>query len=77
MSELTERELAVLALEGRSWRTTGAKERAVREELDLSATRYYQILNRLLDRQEALAHAPVLINRLRRIREAKRTERQS
>ncbi|WP_457030425.1 DUF3263 domain-containing protein [Kitasatospora sp. P5_F3] len=75
MSELTERELAVLALEGRSWRTTGAKERAVREELDLSATRYYQILNRLLDRQEALAHAPVLINRLRRIREVKRTER--
>ncbi|KQV24182.1 MULTISPECIES: DUF3263 domain-containing protein [unclassified Kitasatospora] len=75
MSELTERELAVLALEGRSWRTTGAKERAVREELDLSATRYYQILNRLLDRQEALAHAPVLINRLRRIREAKRAER--
>ncbi|GAA1168721.1 hypothetical protein F4556_003064 [Kitasatospora gansuensis] len=75
MSELTERELAVLALEGRSWRTTGAKERAIREELDLSATRYYQILNGLLDRQEALAHAPVLVNRLRRVRDAKRTER--
>ncbi|MER5865748.1 DUF3263 domain-containing protein [Kitasatospora sp. NPDC002040] len=75
MSELTDRELAVLALEARSWRTTGAKERAVREELDLSATRYYQILNRLLDRQEALAHDPVLVNRLRRIREAKRSER--
>ncbi|WP_405018823.1 DUF3263 domain-containing protein [Kitasatospora sp. NBC_00070] len=75
MSELTDRELAVLALEGRTWRTTGAKERAVREELDLSATRYYQILNRLLDRQEALAHAPVLVNRLRRVRDAKRAER--
>ncbi|MFJ9519183.1 DUF3263 domain-containing protein [Kitasatospora sp. NPDC101801] len=75
MSELTDRELAVLALESRTWRTTGAKERAVREELDLSATRYYQILNRLLDRQEALAHAPVLVNRLRRVRDAKRAER--
>ncbi|MDH6126269.1 DUF3263 domain-containing protein [Kitasatospora sp. GP82] len=75
MAELSERELAVLALEARQWRTAGAKERAVREELDLSATRYYQLLNGLLDRQEALAHDPVLINRLRRIREAKRAER--
>lgn len=75
MPELTERELAVLALEARSWRTSGAKERAVREELGLSATRYYQILNRLLDRQEALAHDPVLVNRLRRIRAAQRSAR--
>ncbi|KJK56206.1 hypothetical protein UK12_24095 [Saccharothrix sp. ST-888] len=72
---MSERELAVLALEARPWRTAGAKERAIREELDLSATRYYQLLNGLLDRQEALAHDPVLINRLRRIRAAKRAER--
>ncbi|MGE7433614.1 MULTISPECIES: DUF3263 domain-containing protein [Kitasatospora] len=75
MSGLSERELAVLALEARQWRTAGAKERAIREELGLSATRYYQLLNGLLDREEALAHDPVLINRLRRIREAKRAER--
>ncbi|WP_045305212.1 DUF3263 domain-containing protein [Saccharothrix sp. ST-888] len=75
MAALSERELAVLALEARPWRTAGAKERAIREELDLSATRYYQLLNGLLDRQEALAHDPVLINRLRRIRAAKRAER--
>ncbi|MFB7665107.1 DUF3263 domain-containing protein [Kitasatospora sp. NPDC056138] len=75
MAALSERELAVLALEARPWRTAGAKERAIREELDLSATRYYQLLNGLLDRQEALAHDPVLVNRLRRIRETKRAER--
>ncbi|GAA2252404.1 DUF3263 domain-containing protein [Kitasatospora cystarginea] len=75
VSGLSERELAVLALEARQWRTAGAKERAIREELGLSATRYYQLLNGLLDREEALAHDPVLINRLRRIREAKRAER--
>ncbi|MFJ8433030.1 DUF3263 domain-containing protein [Kitasatospora sp. NPDC094019] len=72
---LDARDRAVLALEGRSWRTAGAKERAVREELGLSSARYYQLLNGLLDRPEALAHAPVLVNRLRRVREARRAAR--
>ncbi|WP_380278239.1 DUF3263 domain-containing protein [Kitasatospora purpeofusca] len=72
---LDERDRAVLELEGRSWRTAGAKERAVREELGLSSTRYYQLLNALLDRPEALAHAPVLVNRLRRVRDARRAAR--
>lgn len=68
-SVLTDRELAVLALEGRRYRRQGAKEQAVREELGLSATRYYQVLNALLDDQRALAHEPVLIARLRRLRD--------
>ncbi|MEK2489179.1 DUF3263 domain-containing protein [Kitasatospora purpeofusca] len=72
---LDARDRAVLALEARSWRTAGAKERAVREELGLSSTRYYQLLNGLLDRPEALAHAPVLVNRLRRVRDARRAAR--
>ncbi|MFB7381297.1 DUF3263 domain-containing protein [Kitasatospora purpeofusca] len=72
---LDARDRAVLALEARSWRTAGAKERAVREELGLSSTRYYQLLNGLLDRPEALAHAPVLVNRLRRVRAARRAAR--
>ncbi|MFF7632260.1 DUF3263 domain-containing protein [Kitasatospora sp. NPDC008050] len=75
MTELTERELAVLALEAGGWRTQGAKEQAVRERLGISATRYYQLLNGLLDRPEALEHSPVLVNRLRRIRAARRAER--
>ncbi|MEV4559615.1 DUF3263 domain-containing protein [Kitasatospora sp. NPDC049285] len=75
MAELTERDRAVLALEARGWRTAGAKEQAIREELGISATRYYQLLGALLDREEALRADPVLVNRLRRIREERRAAR--
>ncbi|CAM5712672.1 MULTISPECIES: DUF3263 domain-containing protein [Streptomyces] len=73
--ELGTREKAILALERRAFPGPGAKERAIREELDLSPVRYYQLLNALLDDERALAHDPVTVNRLRRIREARRAER--
>ncbi|MEW2284976.1 DUF3263 domain-containing protein [Streptomyces sp. NPDC047841] len=73
--ELGTREQAVLALERRAFPGPGAKERAIREELDLSPVRYYQLLNALLDDERALAHDPVTVNRLRRIRETRRAER--
>ncbi|MFG3286570.1 DUF3263 domain-containing protein [Streptomyces sp. NPDC048111] len=66
---------AVLHMESRPWPTPGAKERAIREELDISPTRYYQLLNALLDDPRALAHAPVTVNRLRRARQAQRDSR--
>ncbi|MEH0545145.1 DUF3263 domain-containing protein [Streptomyces sp. B21-105] len=69
------RELGILALERRGFPGPGAKERAIREKLDLSPVRYYQLLNALLDDARALAHDPVTVNRLRRVREARRTER--
>jgi Protein of unknown function (DUF3263) len=72
---LTDRDRAVLALEARPWRTPAAKEAAIRVELGLSPVRYYQLLNGLLDRTAALAHDPVLINRLRRLRELHRARR--
>ena len=75
MDDLTPREKAILALEGRSFSGPGAKERAVREQLGLAPVRYYQLLNALLDDPRALAHAPVTVNRLRRIRESRRSER--
>ncbi|MER6787589.1 DUF3263 domain-containing protein [Streptomyces sp. NPDC000658] len=68
-------ERGVLALERRGFAGPGAKERAIREELDLSPVRYYQLLNALLDDPRALAHDPVTVNRLRRVREARRSER--
>ncbi|MFF9016418.1 DUF3263 domain-containing protein [Streptomyces sp. NPDC014870] len=74
-SGLGERERAVLAFERRSWPGPGAKERAVRERLGLSATRYYQLLNALLDDPRALAHDPVTVNRLRRVRAEKEQRR--
>jgi hypothetical protein len=72
---LARRERDILALERRGFPGPGAKERAIREELGLSPVRYYQLLNALLDDTRALAHDPVTVNRLRRIREARRAER--
>ncbi|WP_340560439.1 DUF3263 domain-containing protein [Streptomyces sp. GSL17-111] len=72
---LTTREAAVLAVERRGWPGPGAKERAIRERLGTSPTRYYQLLNALLDDPRALAHDPVTVNRLRRVRDAQRRRR--
>ncbi|MFE1770318.1 DUF3263 domain-containing protein [Streptomyces sp. NPDC059008] len=74
-SGLSARDEAVLAVERRSWPGPGPKERAIRERLGMSPTRYYQLLNALLDDPRALAHDPVTVNRLRRVREARRARR--
>lgn len=72
---LSGRDRALLALERRSWAGPGAKERAIREELGLSPVRYYQLLNALIGDRRALAEDPVTVNRLRRVREARRERR--
>lgn len=73
---LTEREEQILAFESKWWKHAGAKEQAIRDAFDLSATRYYQILNGLLDNPAALAHDPVVVGRLRRLRSTRaRTRR--
>ncbi|MFF3347320.1 DUF3263 domain-containing protein [Streptomyces sp. NPDC002779] len=72
---LNPREQSILALERRGFSGPGAKERAIREELGLAPVRYYQLLNALLDDERALAHDPVTVNRLRRVRESRRAER--
>lgn len=74
-AELPERDRAVLAVERRGWPGPGAKERAIRERLGISPTRYYQLLNALLDDPRALAHDPVTVNRLRRVRRNRRERR--
>ncbi len=75
MEELDVREQAILAVERQGWAGPGAKERAIRERLGLAPVRYYQLLNALLDDPRALAHDPVTVNRLRRVREGRRAER--
>ncbi len=72
---LSERDRDVLAVERRGWPGPGAKERAIRERLGISPTRYYQLLNALLDDPRALEHDPVTVNRLRRIRDERRERR--
>ena len=59
----------------REWTLKGELEQAIRDEFDLSATRYYQILGWLIDQRQALAYAPVTVNRLRAVREMKRQAR--
>ncbi|MET8349700.1 MULTISPECIES: DUF3263 domain-containing protein [unclassified Micromonospora] len=72
---LTQREQAILAFEQQWWRHAGAKEQAVRDTFGVSSTRYYQLLNGLLDNPAALAADPVLIGRLRRLRSSRARDR--
>ena len=67
-SELTERDERILAFEAKWWKHAGSKEQAIRDSFGLSATRYYQLLNALLDNPAALERDPVLVGRLRRLR---------
>ena len=72
---LSELETRILEFEGTWWKFAGAKESAIKELFDLSAPRYYQLLNDLIDRQDALVAAPMLVKRLRRLREARMSAR--
>ena len=72
---LTEREQEILAFEGRWWKHAGAKEQAIRDTFGLSSTRYYQLLNALLDNPAAMEHEPVLVGRLRRLRSTRARSR--
>ena len=72
---LTDRERAVLDFENQWWRHAGAKEQAIRDAFNLSPTRYYQLVNALLDRPAALAYDPVLVKRLRRLRASRSRRR--
>jgi len=69
---LTAQETQILGFERRWFRFPGAKEQAIRETFGLTAIRYHQILNTLIDRPEALAADPMLVKRLRRMRQARR-----
>ena len=74
---LSELESRILEFEGTWWKFAGAKESAIKELFDLNAPRYYQLLNDLIDREDALIAAPMLVKRLRRLREARMSARSS
>jgi hypothetical protein len=71
-SLLDERSRAILDFERSWWRVPGPKGRAIRARFALSPARYYQLLNRLLESPAALAHDPLLVRRLRRVRATRR-----
>ena len=72
---LSQRDREILAFERQWWKYAGAKETAIRDLFDMSATRYYQTLNALIDRPEALVHDPMLVKRLRRLRTTRQRTR--
>jgi hypothetical protein len=72
---LTRREREILAFERQWWKYAGAKEQAIRELFDMSATRYYQVLNALIDTPAALSADPMLVKRLRRLRASRQRQR--
>lgn len=75
VSGLASHERDILVFERRWWKYAGAKEQVVRDLFGMSSTRYYQVLNALIDRPEALAHDPMLVKRLRRMRQSRQRAR--
>ena len=74
---LNDLEVRILEFERSWWRYAGAKESAIKELFDMSAPRYYQLLNDLIDREDALLASPMLVKRLRRLRQARMSARSS
>lgn len=74
---LSDRDRAVLDFEARWQRHDAAKEEAVRTDLEMTPARYYQLLGRLLDDADAVAYDPMLVHRLRRLRDSRQRERTS
>nr|WP_092657026.1 DUF3263 domain-containing protein [Actinopolymorpha singaporensis] len=74
-SGLCERDQQIISFERQWWKYAGAKEQAIRDQFGMSATRYYQVLNALIDRPEALAFDPLLVKRLRRLRSSRQRAR--
>jgi hypothetical protein len=81
MAELTDKDRAILDFERQHSRYLGAKDAEVRTRFGVTLARYHEWLNALLDRPEALAHAPATVRRLRRLRQkrlaARRADRRS
>jgi hypothetical protein len=74
-SDLDQRSREVLDFEREAWKLSLTKERAIRERFGFSPSRYHQLLHKVIDRPEALLYDPMLVRRLRRVREVRRRAR--
>jgi hypothetical protein len=72
---LSTRERAILDFERSWWSEPGSKEQGIRRRLGLSPTRYYELLGDLIESDEAMMHDPLVVRRLRRVREQRRRAR--
>jgi hypothetical protein len=75
MADLNERDIEILDFERSWWKHAGVKEQAIKDRFEMSATRYYQLLNDLLELPEAMAYDPILVKRLKRLRVYRQRQR--
>ena len=75
MDGLSQREVEILDFERSWWKHAGVKEQAIKERFEMSATRYYQLLNDLLENPAAMDHDPILVKRLKRLRVYRQRQR--
>ncbi|MGH2818233.1 MAG: DUF3263 domain-containing protein [Actinomycetota bacterium] len=75
MEELGAQDKRILDFERSWWKHAGVKEQAIKEQFEMSATRYYQILNELLEKPAALSYDPILVKRLKRLRVYRQRQR--
>ena len=76
-SGLSPRDRSILDFEREWWRHAGAKEEAIRETFGLSTARYYQILNVVIESENAVRYDPMLVGRLQRVRDSRTQARTS
>lgn len=74
---LDERAQRVLEFERVWWGHSGAKEQNIRREFAWSAARYYQVLNAVIDTEVAVRYDPVLVGRLRAVRDDRAERRRT
>jgi hypothetical protein len=75
MDELSAQDKRILDFERSWWKHAGVKEQAIKDHFEMSATRYYQILNELLEKTAALDYDPILVKRLKRLRVYRQRQR--
>lgn len=66
---------AILDFERTWWLEGTAKEPLIRERFGVSATRYYKLLAALIDTPEAKDYDPLVVLRLRKLRDRRRRAR--
>ena len=75
MEQLSQRDTDMLDFERSWWKHAGVKEQAIKERFEMSATRYYQLLNELLENPAAMEYDPILVKRLKRLRVYRQRQR--
>jgi Protein of unknown function (DUF3263) len=75
MEDLSAQDKRILDFERSWWKHAGVKEQAIKDHFEMSATRYYQILNEVLEKTAALDYDPILVKRLKRLRVYRQRQR--